>query len=164
MHTALGSQFVLRHADRIAWGWFAPGITTVLIDCLGQAEGVWRFPPQRVGGHLSFGRGPCTSIVNILRTPSIVNITRSVEVGSRWRGLFFPHRYLSGIGIGYLRLDIVLVYMVSTLAVTGTGACILAATEELSARRERAGRPPPSLGEIFRYIAGRKLEEEKVLD
>ena len=45
-------------------------MTTVLIDCLGQQQGVWRFPAQ----------------------------------------------YLSGISEGYLKLDIVLVYMVSTLA------------------------------------------------
>jgi hypothetical protein len=70
---SIGSSFVLRHADRITWGWFAPGVTTVLIDCLGQQQGVWRFPPA----------------------------------------------FLSGIGSGYLKLDIFLVYMVSTFAVTG---------------------------------------------
>ena len=63
----IGSQFVLRHANRITIGWFLPGVTTVLIDCLGQQQGVWRFPDQ----------------------------------------------YLSGIAQGYLKLDIVLVYMVS---------------------------------------------------
>ena len=85
----VGGQFVLRHADRITWGWLAPGITTTLIDCLGQQQGVWRF----------------------------------------------PQAFLSGIGSGYLKLDIVLVYMVSTFAVTASGAVVLAATEELLARR-----------------------------
>jgi len=84
-----GGQFVQRHADRITWGWIAPGITTTLIDCLGQQQGVWRF----------------------------------------------PQAFLSGIGYGYLKLDIVLVYMVSTFAVTASGAVVLAATEELLARR-----------------------------
>jgi len=98
---------VLRHADRITWGWFAPGVTTVLIDCLGQQQGVWRFPPA----------------------------------------------FLSGIGSGYLKLDIFLVYMVSTFAVTGTGAVILAAAEELLARRSALGEPPPeSLLEVASYI------------
>jgi len=104
---SIGSSFVLRHADRITWGWFAPGVTTVLIDCLGQQQGVWRFPPA----------------------------------------------FLSGIGSGYLKLDIFLVYMVSTFAVTGTGAVILAATEELLARRSALGEPPPeSLPEVASYI------------
>ena len=88
----VGGQFVLRHADRITWGWVAPGVTTTLIDCLGQQQGVWRFPAD----------------------------------------------FLSGIGYGYLKLDIVLVYMVSTFAVTASGAVVLAATEEYLARR--AGR------------------------
>ncbi|EOD38423.1 hypothetical protein EMIHUDRAFT_466833 [Emiliania huxleyi CCMP1516] len=104
---SIGSSFVLRHADRITWGWFAPGVTTVLIDCLGQQQGVWRFPPA----------------------------------------------FLSGIGSGYLKLDIFLVYMVSTFAVTGTGAVILAAAEELLARRSALGEPPPeSLLEVASYI------------
>lgn len=104
----IGAPFVLRHADRIAWGWFAPGITTVLIDCLGQQQGVWRFPAE----------------------------------------------YLSGIGYGYLKLDIVLVYMVSTFAVTATGAAVLAATEELLARRDAAGLPEPALGDVWGYMVG----------
>ena len=103
----IGSNFVKRHRDRITWGWFAPGITTVLIDCLGQQQGVWRFPDP----------------------------------------------FLSGIGVGYLKLDIVLVYMVSTFAVTGTGAVILAATEEITARRAELGLPPPeSLVDVAKYI------------
>lgn len=89
----IGGQFVVRHADRITWGWFAPGITTTLIDCLGQQQGVWRFPAA----------------------------------------------YLSGIEAGpYLKLDVALVYMVSTFAVTSSGAVVLAATEELLARRQAA--------------------------
>ena len=89
----IGSQFVLRHADRITWGWLAPGITTTLIDCLGQQQGVWRFPAD----------------------------------------------FLSGIGYGYLKLDVALVYMVSTFAVTASGAVVLAAAEELLARRAIVG-------------------------
>ena len=109
----IGSQFVLRHADRITWGWVAPGVTTVLIDCLGQQQGVWRFPDA----------------------------------------------FLSGIGVGpFLKLDIVLVYMVSTFAVTGTGAVILAATEELLRRREARGDPPPNLLDVWGYILSGKLE------
>jgi len=111
----VGSQFVLRHADRMTWGWFAPGITTVLIDCLGQQQGVWRFPDE----------------------------------------------FLSGIGLGYLKLDIVLVYMVSTFAVTATGAVVLAATEELLARRAASGLPAPeSLLDVGQYIFSGKLEVE----
>ena len=109
----IGSQFVLRHADRITWGWLAPGITTVLIDCLGQQQGVWRFPDP----------------------------------------------FLSGIGAGpFLKLDIFLVYMVSTFAVTGTGAVILAATEELLERREARGEPRPSLLDVWGYILSGRLE------
>jgi len=105
-----GSQFVVRHADRMTVGWFAPGITTTLIDCLGQQQGVWRFPAD----------------------------------------------FLSGIGWGYLKLDITLVYMVSTFAVTASGAVVLAATEELLARRaalgEAAGADEPSLRDVGGYI------------
>ena len=109
----VGYQFVLRHADRLTWGWFAPGITTVLIDCLGQQQSVWRFPDA----------------------------------------------FLSGIGVGYLKLDIFLVYMVSTFAVTGTGGVILAATEELTARRAALGMPEPtSLLEVWDYIRSRRLD------
>ena len=81
------------HEPRV-WilGWVAPGITTTLIDCLGQQQGVWRFPAD----------------------------------------------FLSGIGVGYLKLDVALVYMVSTFAVTASGAVVLAATEELLARRAAA--------------------------
>ena len=109
----VGYQFVLRHADRLTWGWFAPGITTVLIDCLGQQQSVWRFPDA----------------------------------------------FLSGIGVGYLKLDIFLVYMVSTFAVTGTGGVILAATEELNERRRALGLPAPtSLLEVWDYIKTRRLD------
>ncbi|KAL1530803.1 hypothetical protein AB1Y20_001699 [Prymnesium parvum] len=112
----IGSQFVLRHADRITWGWIVPGVTTVLIDCLGQQQGVWRFPAA----------------------------------------------FLSGVGNGYLKLDIVLVYMVSTFAVTGTGAVILAATEELIARRAALGAASPtSLLEVWDYILTGHLQLEE---
>ena len=112
----VGGHFTLRHADRMTWGWLAPGITTTLIDCLGQQQGVWRFPEQ----------------------------------------------FLSGIGYGYLKLDIVLVYMVSTFAVTASGAAVLAATEELLARTAAAGRPTDglTLSDVLGYIWTRKLEVE----
>ena len=49
----------------------------------------------------------------------------------------FPPRYLTGIATldGWLKLDIAAVYLVSTLAVTATGAIILAASEEFVALR-----------------------------
>ena len=76
-----------------------------------------------------------------------------------WR---FPAEFLSGIGRGYLKLDIVLVYMVSTFAVTGTGGVMLAATEELIARRAAQGLPTPtSLVEVAQYLATGKLELEE---
>ena len=88
-------------------------MTTVLIDCLGQQQGVWRFPAA----------------------------------------------YLSGIGWDYLKLDIVLVYMVSTFAVAGTGAVVFAATEELAARRAALGLgPPDSLGDVWNYLRAGRLE------
>ena len=76
-----------------------------------------------------------------------------------WR---FPEQFLSGIGYGYLKLDIVLVYMVSTFAVTASGAAVLAATEELLARTAAAGRPTDGLdlGDVLGYIWTRKLEVE----
>jgi len=120
----VGGQFTLRHADRITWGWLAPGITTTLIDCLGQQQGVWRFPPT----------------------------------------------FLSGIGAGYLKLDVALVYMVSTFAVTASGAVVLAATEELLARRavlRAAGAggaemdEEPTLWDVGKYIFTGRLELEE---
>ena len=76
-----------------------------------------------------------------------------------WR---FPEQFLSGIGYGYLKLDIVLVYMVSTFAVTASGAAVLAATEELLARTAAAGRPTDglTLSDVLGYIWTRKLEVE----
>jgi hypothetical protein len=75
---------------------------------------------------------------------------------------------LSGIGYGYLKLDIVLVYMVSTFAVTASGAVVLAATEEYIARRagrmaaaavatsgtddESSSAAEPSLLDVAQYI------------
>lgn len=114
----VGAQFVLRHADRIVWGWLAPGITTTLIDCLGQQQGVWRFPPA----------------------------------------------FLSGIEVGYLKLDVALVYMVSTFAVTASGAVVLAATEELLARRQALElssgdvQPEPTLLDVGQYIFTGRLD------
>uniref|UniRef100_A0A7S3C4B3 Uncharacterized protein n=2 Tax=Haptolina ericina TaxID=156174 RepID=A0A7S3C4B3_9EUKA len=116
-----GGQFVLRHADRITWGWIAPGITTTLIDCLGQQQGVWRFPAE----------------------------------------------FLSGVGYGYLKLDIVLVYMVSTFAVTASGAVVLAATEELLARRQalrEAGLPVTTEARALGIDLGRYGEEASLWD
>ena len=119
----VGGQFVSRHADRITWGWLAPGITTTLIDCLGQQQGVWRF----------------------------------------------PQNFLSGIGVGYLKLDVALVYMVSTFAVTASGAVVLAATEELLARRAALGLPTEdaNLGDVGKYIFTGELSlggEEEALE
>ena len=64
--------------------WPCTEVTTVAIDCLGQQQGVWRFPAE----------------------------------------------FLSGIGWGYLKLDIVLVYMVSTFAVPGDPRNPLAVTRK----------------------------------
>jgi hypothetical protein len=47
----------------------------------------------------------------------------------------FPSRYLTGLSTlpeGLLKLDIAAVYLVSTFAVTATGAIILAASEEFA--------------------------------
>ena len=51
----------------------------------------------------------------------------------------FPPRFLTGIATlpdGLLKLDIAMVYLVSTFAVTATGAVILAASAEFTAQRE----------------------------
>ena len=48
--------------------------------------------------------------------------------------------------------------MVSTFAVTGTGAVILAGTEELLERREALGLEPPSFVDVARYVFSGKLE------
>ena len=52
--------------------------------------------------------------------------------------------------------------MVSTFAVTASGAAVLAATEELLARTAAAGRPTDGLGlgDVLGYIWTRKLEVE----
>ena len=62
-------------------------------------------------------------------------VLRQLFVPGVWR---FPQQFLSGIGVGYLKLDIVLVYLVSTFAVAASGAVVLAATEELLARTSAA--------------------------
>tara|TARA_B100000795_G_scaffold160901_1_gene120969 strand:- start:159 stop:401 length:243 start_codon:yes stop_codon:yes gene_type:complete len=43
---------------------------------------------------------------------------------------------------------------VSTFAVTGTGAIIIAATEELINRRDALGLPPPGPLDVAQYILG----------
>ena len=88
----LGRRYLRSHWRLFLIGWLPPGLWTVAIDCLGQTQDVW----------------------------------------------FFPPRYLTGIATfdGWLKLDIASVYMVSTLAVTATGAIILAACEELKANAE----------------------------
>ena len=52
--------------------------------------------------------------------------------------------------------------MVSTFAVTASGAAVLAATEELLARTAAAGRPTDglTLSDVLGYIWTRKLEVE----
>ena len=84
----LGSRHFRSHWKLFLVGWLPPGLWTVVVDCIGQQQDVWYFPP----------------------------------------------RYLSGIATfdGWLKLDIAAVYMVSTFAVTATGAIILAAGQELS--------------------------------
>lgn len=105
----LGSPLLPRHGPRFLLGWLLPSATTVLIDLLGQHQGVWRFPAA----------------------------------------------FLSRIEYGYLKVDIVLVYTVSTFAVTGTGAVLLAAAEELVAARDAAA-PEPSLIDVMmmRRVSG----------
>ena len=59
-------------------------------------------------------------------------------LGQQQEVWYFPPRYLTGINDpfgGWLKLDIAAVYMVSTLAVTATGAIIFAAAEEFSRRK-----------------------------
>ena len=91
----LGSRYWRSHWRLFVAGWLPPGAWTVAIDCVGQQQGVWYFPPK----------------------------------------------YLSGINTlpdGLLKLDIAAVYLVSTFAVTATGAIILAASAEFSAQRRAA--------------------------
>ena len=94
----LGRRYLRSHWRLFLIGWLPPGLWTVAIDCLGQTQDVW----------------------------------------------FFPPRYLTGIAAfdGWLKLDIAAVYMVSTLAVTATGAIILAACEEMKANAESEHRTP----------------------
>ena len=88
----LGTRYWRSHWKLFLLGWLPPGLWTVLIDAVGQWQGVWYFPP----------------------------------------------RFLSGINDpfdGWFKLDIAAVYLVSTFAVTATGAIILAAADELNSRR-----------------------------
>ena len=87
----LGARYLRSHWRLFVGGWVVPGWWTVCIDCVGQQQGVWSFPP----------------------------------------------RYLTGVATldGLLKLDIAAVYLVSTLAVTATGAIVLAASEEFVALR-----------------------------
>ena len=62
-------------------------------------------------------------------------------VGQQQEVWYFPSTYLTGIDTlpdGLLKLDIAAVYLVSTFAVTATGAIILAASEEFAAQRKAA--------------------------
>ena len=90
----LGGRYFRSHWKLFLAGWAVPGLWTVGVDCLGQQQDVWWFPPK----------------------------------------------FLSGIAAcdGWLKLDIALVYLVSTFAVTATGAIILAAADELTAQRRAA--------------------------
>jgi len=90
----LGRRYWRSHWKLFLWGWLPPGLWTVAIDCLGQQQDVWYFPPRFLTGIDAFG--------------------------------------------GWLKLDIAVVYLVSTLAVTATGAIIFAAIEEFSSRARRA--------------------------
>ena len=69
--------------------------------------------------------------------------TVAIDCVGQQQGVWnFPGQYLTGISTlpdGLLKLDIAAVYMVSTLAVTATGAIILAAGDEFAARRAAAG-------------------------
>ena len=101
----LGSRYWRSHWRLVLFGWLPPGLWTVAIDCLGQQQNVWYFPPSYLTG--------------IAWSPGVPVLD------------------------GWLKLDIAAVYLVSTLAVTATGAIILATTEEFAAARaDRAsGRP-----------------------
>lgn len=98
----LGSRYFLSHWKLFLLGWAAPGWWTVAIDCVGQQQNVWSFPPT----------------------------------------------YLTGIATldGWLKLDIAAVYLVSTFAVTATGAIILAAADEFSASARAVAANPIASG------------------
>lgn len=63
-----------------------------------------------------------------------------IDALGQWQGVwYFPPRFLSGINDpfeGWFKLDIAAVYLVSTFAVTATGAIILAAADELARQRQ----------------------------
>ena len=43
---AAGSRYIYSHWRLFLVGWLAPGWWTVFIDCVGQQQGVWYFPPR----------------------------------------------------------------------------------------------------------------------
>jgi lycopene cyclase domain-containing protein len=116
----LGERYFVSHWRLFLAGWALPGCWTVAIDCVGQQQGVWYFPPT----------------------------------------------YLTGVDTisGWLKLDIASVYLVSTFAVTATGAIILAAAEEFT--REYRARRAEELGEAIgnRGSAAAAAEAEPGLD
>lgn len=105
----LGERYFISHWRLFFYGWVLPGWWTVFVDCIGQQQNVWNFPP----------------------------------------------RFLTGVNTfdGLLKLDIALVYLVSTFAVTGTGAIILAACDEcVAARRARGIMEEPTLDDLAYFI------------
>ena len=46
----LGSRYLRSHWKLFLVGWLAPGWWTVCIDCVGQQQGVWFFPPRYLTG------------------------------------------------------------------------------------------------------------------
>ena len=77
-------------------------------------------------------------------------------VGQQQQVWNFPSKYLTGINTlpdGLLKLDIAAVYLVSTFAVTATGAIILAAGEEFAATRGVGGSRSPVPSPVMASIA-----------
>ena len=46
----LGARYMRSHWRLFLVGWLAPGWWTVFIDCVGQQQGVWYFPPRYLTG------------------------------------------------------------------------------------------------------------------